>query len=178
MFSCLSKWLDFGIPVIKVESLFDYLFHSLNNENIFDDASNCIIALFTSPDAIKWDENSIDDQSIRLILLRYPTVFSRLLPYILQLESILDQALISGDKVKRFVFVFLFTFFFSIKDKAECITKLITQYGENFAQLIIQLAIAPHQQSQTLSHRFCCLLMVNKKGDVEVFSSFQRQILV
>lgn len=53
MFSCLSKWLDFGIPVIKVESLFDYLFHSLNNENIFDDASNCIIALFTSPDAIK-----------------------------------------------------------------------------------------------------------------------------
>ena len=36
---------------------------------------------------------------------RYPTVFSRLLPYILQLESILDQALISGDKVKSFLFV-------------------------------------------------------------------------
>lgn len=139
MFSCLSKWLDFGIPVIKVESLFDYLFHSLNNENIFDDASNCIIALFTSPDAIK-----------------YPTVFSRLLPYILQLESILDQALMSGDK-----------------EKAECITKLITQYGENFAQLIIQLAIAPHQQSQTLSHRFCCLLMkcTDMKGQYPIDES-------
>ncbi|CAF4396504.1 unnamed protein product, partial [Adineta steineri] len=53
MFSCLSKWLEFGISIIKVESLFDYLFNSLNNESIFDDASDCIIVLFTSPDALK-----------------------------------------------------------------------------------------------------------------------------
>ncbi|CAF4950618.1 unnamed protein product, partial [Rotaria magnacalcarata] len=127
MFSCLSKWLEFGIAIIRVESLFDYLFNSLNNENIFDDASNCIIVLFTSPD-----------------VMRYPAIFSRLLPYVLQLESILDQSLMIGDK-----------------EKSECITKLITQFGENLAQLIIQMAIAPNQQSQTLSHRFCCLIMVN-----------------
>lgn len=53
MFSCLAKWLEFGISIIKVESLFDYLFNSLNNETIFDDASDCIIVLFTSPDALK-----------------------------------------------------------------------------------------------------------------------------
>jgi len=53
MFSCLSKWLEFGISIIKVESLFDYLFNSLNNESIFDDASDCIIVLFSSPDALK-----------------------------------------------------------------------------------------------------------------------------
>lgn len=53
MFSCLSKWLEFGIPIVKIESLFDYLFNSLHNESIFDDASNCIIVLFTSPDALK-----------------------------------------------------------------------------------------------------------------------------
>jgi hypothetical protein len=53
MFSCLSKWLEFGISIIKVESLFDYLFNSLNNESIFDDASDCIVVLFTSPDALK-----------------------------------------------------------------------------------------------------------------------------
>jgi hypothetical protein len=53
MFSCLSKWLEFGISIIKIEILFDYLFNSLNNENIFDDASDCIIVLFTSPDALK-----------------------------------------------------------------------------------------------------------------------------
>lgn len=128
MFSCLSKWLEFGISIIKIEMLFDYLFNSLNNENIFDDASDCIIVLFTSPDALK-----------------YPSTFSRLLPYVLQLETILDQALIMGDK-----------------EKAECITKLITQFGENLAQLIIQMAITPNQQSQTLSHRFCCLVMVRK----------------
>ncbi|CAF3408118.1 unnamed protein product [Rotaria sp. Silwood1] len=125
MFSCLSKWLEFGTSIVKVESLFDYLFNSLNNENIFDDASNCIIVLFTSPDALK-----------------YPSIFSRLLPYVLQLESILDQSLMIGDK-----------------EKAECITKLITQFGENLAQLIIQMAITPNQQSQTLAHRFCCLVM-------------------
>ena len=32
-------------------------------------------------------------------MIRYPTTFSRLLPYVLQLENILDQALIIGDKV-------------------------------------------------------------------------------
>lgn len=32
--------------------------------------------------------------------VRYPTVFTRLLPYVLQLETILDQALMVGDKVK------------------------------------------------------------------------------
>ncbi|CAF1155266.1 unnamed protein product [Rotaria magnacalcarata] len=136
MFSCLSKWLEFGIAIIRVESLFDYLFNSLNNENIFDDASNCIIVLFTSPD-----------------VMRYPAIFSRLLPYVLQLESILDQSLMIGDK-----------------EKSECITKLITQFGENLAQLIIQMAIAPNQQSQTLSHRFCCLIMkcTDMKGQYPV----------
>ncbi len=83
MFSCLSKWLEFGISIIKIESLFDYLFNSLNNENVFDDVSDCIIVLFTSPDALK-----------------YPSTFSRLLPYVLQLETILNQALMMGDKVK------------------------------------------------------------------------------
>lgn len=53
MFSCLSKWLEFGISIIKIEMLFDYLFNSLNDGNIFDDASDCIIVLFTSPDALK-----------------------------------------------------------------------------------------------------------------------------
>lgn len=47
-----------------------------------------------------------------------------------------------------------------IQEKAECITKLITQFGENLAQLIVQMAITPNQQSQTLAHRFCCLIMV------------------
>ncbi|CAF0734212.1 unnamed protein product [Adineta ricciae] len=136
MFSCLSKWLEFGISIVKVDSLFDYLFNSLNNESIFDDASDCIIVLFTSPDALK-----------------YPTVFTRLLPYVLQLETILDQALMVGDK-----------------EKSECITKLITQFGENLAQLIIQMAITPNQQLQTLSHRFCCLVMkcTDMKGQYPV----------
>lgn len=53
MFSCLSKWLEFGISIIKVETMFDYLFQSLNNESIFDHASDCIIVLFSSPDALK-----------------------------------------------------------------------------------------------------------------------------
>ncbi|CAF3932793.1 unnamed protein product [Rotaria sp. Silwood2] len=136
MFSCLSKWLEFGISIVKVESLFDYLFNSLNNETIFDDASNCIIVLFTSPDALK-----------------YPSIFSHLLPYVLQLELILDQSLMIGDK-----------------EKAEWITKLITQFGENLAQLIIQMAITPNQQSQTLAHRFCCLVMkcTDMKGQYPV----------
>lgn len=38
-------------------------------------------------------------QSLSRLFVRYPTVFTRLLPYVLQLESILDQALMIGDKV-------------------------------------------------------------------------------
>ena len=38
-------------------------------------------------------------ESLSRLLVRYPTVFTRLLPYVLQLESILDQALMIGDKV-------------------------------------------------------------------------------
>ena len=53
MFSCLFKWLEFGISITKIELLFDYLFNSLDNVNTFDDASDCIIVLFSSPDALK-----------------------------------------------------------------------------------------------------------------------------
>jgi hypothetical protein len=42
------------------------------------------------------------------------------------------------------------------KEKAECITKLITQFGENLAQLIVQMSIAQNPQSQS----FCRLVMV------------------
>jgi hypothetical protein len=88
IFSCLSKWLEFGISILEIEILFDYLFNSLNNPNLFDDASDCLIVIFTSPDALK-----------------YPSTFSRLFPYVLQLEIILDQCLMIGDKVKTdFVF--------------------------------------------------------------------------
>ena len=52
-FSCLYKWLEFGISITKIELLFDYLFNSLDNVNTFDDASDCIIVLFSSPDALK-----------------------------------------------------------------------------------------------------------------------------
>ena len=90
IFSCLSKWLEFGISILKIEILFDYLFNSLNNEYLFDDVSDCLIVIFTSPDALK-----------------YPSTFSRLLPYVLQLETLLDHSLITGNKVKKtFFFVF------------------------------------------------------------------------
>ena len=103
MFSCLSKWLEFGISIIQVECLFDYLFQSLNNENLFDDASDCIIVLFTSPDALKyWIFFSAMNQWFSLLVFnRYPLIYSRLLPYVLQLETVLDAALISKDKVKN-----------------------------------------------------------------------------
>ncbi len=45
---------------------------------------------------------------------------------------------------------------FDKKEKAECITKLITQFGENLAQLIVQMSIAQNPQSQN----FCRLVMV------------------
>jgi hypothetical protein len=87
IYSCLSKWLEFGISILKIESFFDYLFNSLTNEYLFNDVSDCIIVIFTSPDALK-----------------FPTTFSRLLPYVLQLETILDQSLMTGDKVKRYFY--------------------------------------------------------------------------
>jgi hypothetical protein len=45
--------------------------------------------IFTSPDALK-----------------YPATFSHLLPYVLQLEAMLDQCLIASDRVKRYSFIF------------------------------------------------------------------------
>ncbi|UJR22249.1 hypothetical protein I4U23_025310 [Adineta vaga] len=116
VFACLSKWLEFGISILKIELLFDYLFNSLMNENLFNDASECLLVIFTSPDALK-----------------YPTTFSRLLPYVLQLETLLDQCILTGNK-----------------EKAEYVTKLITQFGENLAQLIVQ---------NTQSQNFCRLIM-------------------
>ncbi|CAF0748655.1 unnamed protein product [Adineta ricciae] len=116
VFTCLAKWLEFGISVLKVEPFFDYLFNSLMNENLFNDVSECLSVIFTSPDALK-----------------YPTTFARLLPYVLQLETLLDQCITVGNK-----------------EKAESITKLITQFGENLPQLIVQNA---------QSHNFCRLIM-------------------
>lgn len=87
IFSCLSKWLEFGISILKIESLFDYLFNSLNNEKLFKEVSDCLIVIFTSPDALK-----------------YPSTFSRLLPYVLQLETLLDQSLATRDKVNMICF--------------------------------------------------------------------------
>ncbi|CAF3635011.1 unnamed protein product [Rotaria socialis] len=123
IFSCLSKWLEFGISILQIEILFEYLFNSLNNENLFEDVCDCLTVLFTSPDALK-----------------YPSTFSRLFPYILQFEIILDQCLTAGNK-----------------EKAECITKLLTQFGENLAQLIVQMSTTPN--SQMLAHNFCRLVM-------------------
>ncbi|CAF3591778.1 unnamed protein product [Rotaria sordida] len=125
IFSCLSKWLEFGISILKIEIIFEYLFNSLNNENLFDDVCDCLSVLFTLPDALK-----------------YPSIFSRLLPYVIQFETILDQCLTIGNK-----------------EKAECITKLITQFGENLVQLIVQMSITTNSQSQILSHNFCRLVM-------------------
>lgn len=125
IFSCLSKWLEFGISILQIEPFFDYLFNSLHNEKLFSEVSDCLIVIFTSPDALK-----------------YPSTFSRLLPRVLQLETILDQPLTTRDRV-------------------ESITKLITQYGENLAQLIVQMSAASDAQSQTLSHQFCRLVMAS-----------------
>lgn len=125
IFICLSKWLEFGISILQIESFFDYLFTSLQNEKLFSEVSECLIVIFTSPDALK-----------------YPSTFARLLPNILQLETFLDQCL-------------------TMKDQAESITRLITQYGENLAQLIVQMSIASDSQSQTYSHQFSRLVMVN-----------------
>jgi hypothetical protein len=41
IFSCLSKWLEFGISILQIESFFDYLFNSLNHENLFHEVSDC-----------------------------------------------------------------------------------------------------------------------------------------
>ncbi|CAF4615664.1 unnamed protein product, partial [Rotaria sp. Silwood2] len=125
IFSCLSKWLEFGISILKIEILFEYLFNSLNNEYLFDDACDCLSVLFTSPDALK-----------------YPSTFSHLLPYVIQFETILDQCLTIGNK-----------------EKAEYITKLITQFGENLVQLIVQMSMTTNSQSQIVSHNFCRLVM-------------------
>ncbi|CAF4102505.1 unnamed protein product [Rotaria sp. Silwood2] len=125
IFSCLSKWLEFGVSILKIEILFEYLFNSLNNDNLFDDVYNCLSVLFTSPDALK-----------------YPSTFSRLLPYVIQFETILDQCLTIGNK-----------------KKTECITKLIMQFGENLVQLIVQMSMTTNSQSQILSHHFCRLVM-------------------
>ena len=125
IFVCLSKWLEFGISILQIEPFFDYLFTSLHNEKNFSEVSDCLIVIFTSPDALK-----------------YPSTFARLLPYVLQLESLLDPCL-------------------TMKDKAESITRLITQYGENLAQLIVQMSIASDSQSQTYSHQFSRLVMVS-----------------
>jgi hypothetical protein len=92
IFSCLSKWLEFGISILQIETFFDYLFNSLNHENLFHEVSDCLLVIFTSPDALK-----------------YPATFSRLLSYVLQLEAMLDQCLIAGDKVKRCSFVFIYS---------------------------------------------------------------------
>ncbi|CAF0722801.1 unnamed protein product [Didymodactylos carnosus] len=125
MFDCLSKWLEFGIPILKFETMFDYLFNALNSVQLFDDACECIIVLFTSPDALK-----------------YPATFTGLLPYVLSLETLLDHALSSGDK-----------------EKCESLTKLITTFGENHAQLLLQLALTMYPQPQQLSNNFCRLVM-------------------
>ncbi|CAF1103848.1 unnamed protein product [Rotaria sp. Silwood1] len=125
IFSCLSKWLEFGISILKIEIFFEYLFNSLNNENLFDDVCDCLSVLFISPDALK-----------------YPSTFSRLLPYVIQFETIIDQCLTTGNK-----------------EKAECITKLIIQFGENLIQLIVQMSMTTDSQSQILSHNFCRLVM-------------------
>ncbi|CAF3613583.1 unnamed protein product [Rotaria sp. Silwood1] len=132
IFSCLSKWLEFGISILKIEIFFEYLFNSLNNENLFDDVCDCLSVLFISPDALK-----------------YPSTFSRLLPYVIQFETIIDQCLTTGNKF----------FFKKKKEKAECITKLIIQFGENLIQLIVQMSMTTDSQSQILSHNFCRLVM-------------------
>ncbi|CAF3539923.1 unnamed protein product [Adineta steineri] len=132
IFSCLSKWLEFGISILKIEIFFQYLFTSLNNEYLFDDVCQCLIVIFTSPDALK-----------------YPTTFSRLLPYVLQLETLLDQYLTIENK-----------------EKVECITKLITEFGENLTQLIVQISMTQNSQSQN----FCHLVMkcTNMKGQYPI----------
>jgi hypothetical protein len=144
IFCCLSKWIEFGISILKIEPFFDYLFNSLNNQKLFNEVSDCLIVIFTSPDALK-----------------YPSTFSRLLPYVVQLETLLDQSLTMKDKVDMIFFVCLCSNAFDSKDKAECITKLITQYGENLAQLIVQMSIASDPQSSIFSHHFCRLVMVS-----------------
>lgn len=97
----------------------------MTNEHYFNGVSDCLIAIFSSPDALK-----------------YPSTFSRLLPYVLQLESILDQCSPT-----------------TTDNRAENLTKLITQFGENLAQLIVQMSIASESQSQTYAHQFCRLVM-------------------
>lgn len=74
---------------LKLEKEF---LNSLNHENLFHEVSDCLVVIFTSPDALK-----------------YPATFSRLLPYVLQLEAMLDQCLIADDKVKRYSFIFLYS---------------------------------------------------------------------
>ena len=96
----------------------------MHNEKFFSEVSDCLIVLFTAPDALK-----------------YPSTFTRLLSYVLQLEPLLDQCL-------------------TMKDKAESLTRLITQYGENLAHLIVQMSMASDTQSQTYAHQFCRLVMV------------------
>ncbi|CAF1247363.1 unnamed protein product, partial [Didymodactylos carnosus] len=73
----------FGIPILKFETMFDYLFNALNSVQLFDNACECVIVLFNSPDALK-----------------YPTTFTHLLPYVLSLETLLDHAIACGDKKK------------------------------------------------------------------------------
>ncbi|CAF1253446.1 unnamed protein product [Adineta steineri] len=132
IFSCLSKWLEFGISILKIEIFFQYLFTSLNNQYLFDDVCQCLTVIFTSPDALK-----------------YPSTFSRLLPYVLQLETLLDQYLTIENK-----------------EKVECITKLITEFGENLTQLIVQISMTQNSQSQS----FCHLVMkcTNMKGQYPI----------
>ncbi|CAF4358607.1 unnamed protein product, partial [Adineta steineri] len=116
----------------KSEIFVQYLFTSLNNQYLFDDVCQCLTVIFTSPDALK-----------------YPSTFSRLLPYVLQLETLLDQYLTIENK-----------------EKVECITKLITEFGENLTQLIVQISMTQNSQSQN----FCHLVMrcTNMKGQYPI----------
>jgi hypothetical protein len=92
IFSCLSKWIEFGISILKIEPFFDYLFNSLNNQKLFNEVSDCLIVIFTSPDALK-----------------YPSTFSRLLPYVVQFETLLDQSLTTRYKIDMIFLIFLYS---------------------------------------------------------------------
>ncbi|CAF4461741.1 unnamed protein product, partial [Adineta steineri] len=54
IFSCLSKWLEFGISILKIEIFFQYLFTSLNNQYLFDDACQFLTVIFKTPYALEY----------------------------------------------------------------------------------------------------------------------------
>ena len=104
--SCLASWVQFGVPLPQLESLTVETLQALHNPQLFDTAIETVVHIILQHENYRFifqriinhfTSSHIDDVIVAMTyaicyFVRYPTSVTRLLPHVLNLKSLWNEA--------------------------------------------------------------------------------------